>query len=807
MYPAILKQALPILAILLLPLYEAIAMTPKESTLPGIVLPTELTQKLLNHYREKGSGYIPRTEHLHDDGSPHYTNRLILQDSPYLLQHAHNPVNWYPWGEEALAVAQRENKPIFLSIGYSTCHWCHVMERESFEDLAIAEYLNNNFIAIKVDREQRPDLDASYMMAVMLITGSGGWPMSTFLTTDAKPFYGGTYFPPENFLELLRRINQLWHEQPSELIAQGELVATEVAEFSAIKGEAGKLDDAVFAEAANSLMESYDELQGGFGSAPKFPNETMLLMLMQRVERFGLQNSRDAMNALIHTLDAMYQGGIHDHIGGGFHRYSIDDEWLVPHFEKMLYNQALLARTYLKGWQLSGLTRHATVARNTLDYVLRDMRSDQGAFYSATDADSEGDEGKFFVWDREELHQLLPDQLAKRAIDLFNITANGNFESSNILHLPQRPAEYARENKIELNILLSEIEQIRELLYAAREKRPHPARDEKIVSAWNGMMITTFALAGQQLAEPRYIDAATTAGEFIWRNNRPSRGRLNRVHLNGKSSVAASQEDYAWLGEAMVTLYDVTQDMKWLARARELADGMVELFHDSSQGGFYMSSTDVVVSGIGRTKDLDDGAIPSGNSMALRLLSLLANRTEELRYAELADKTIAAFATTVKQSPLNYSWFLLAGEEHLKSETGSLLYAGQGTVRVKATAFLPKRVGDDWELSLTLKMKDGWHVNAHIPKQKYLIGTTIGMAEKSGWKLEQVSYPSAVTRTLGFSREALDLYENEVTITARLKHQGDAPLHIPLTLNVQSCSDKICLAPEKLSLAISTASE
>ncbi|NOR51818.1 MAG: DUF255 domain-containing protein, partial [Gammaproteobacteria bacterium] len=321
-------------------------------TLPGIELSKELVFELHKGYQNKGENYSPRTDHLHDDGTPLYTNRLILQDSPYLLQHAHNPVNWYSWGAGALEAAKIENKPIFLSIGYSTCHWCHVMERESFESREIAEFLNHHFISIKVDREQRPDLDASYMIAVKLITGRGGWPMSTFLTPNGKPFFGGTYFPPTEFLQLLQRIDKLREGQQARLQDQAERVAKAVAAVNSNKGKAGKLGAMTIERAAAAMMERYDELQGGFGRAPKFPKETMLLMLLQRVER---QGDRQAMNALVHTLDAMSQGGIYDQVGGGFHRYSIDDEWLVPHFEKMLYNQALLGRVYLKGWQLGGL--------------------------------------------------------------------------------------------------------------------------------------------------------------------------------------------------------------------------------------------------------------------------------------------------------------------------------------------------------------------------------------------------------------------------------------------------------------------
>ena len=820
MFVSTAKQIFRLLiALLLLPAATVFALEEGGNTMPGIELAKELTLDLQKAYQQKGYSYKPRTEHLHDDGTPIYTNRLIYQDSPYLLQHAHNPVNWYSWGNEALETAKRENKPIFLSIGYSTCHWCHVMERESFENREIAEFLNQNFISIKVDREQRPDLDASYMTAVTLITGRGGWPMSTFLTTDGKPFYGGTYFPPTEFLQILQRIDQLWSEQQEILIDQGERVAKAVNAANSIKGKAGKLGADTISQAIDAMMDRYADLQGGFGSAPKFPNETMLLMLLQSMER---QGDEKALNALIHTLDAMYQGGIHDQIGGGFHRYSIDDEWLVPHFEKMLYNQALLGRVYLKGWQLDELPRHAQVTRDILDYVLRDMTSEQGGFFSATDADSEGHEGRFFVWDRQELQDALPENLARLAIELFNVTDSGNFESRNILYLPQLPESYAAENNIPLAQLQQNIRQIREILYQVRDRRPHPARDEKIVTAWNGMMITTLALAGQQLSDSRYTSAAINAAEFIWRHNRRSRGVLYRVHLNGNSSVAASQEDYAWLGEALVALYDVTGNMLWLDRAREIADGMIRQFHDAGLGGFYMSNNETLLAGMGRGKDIDDGAIPSGNSVALRLLTQLATRVPpqipsgleasnggSINYGDLADETMVAFATTVEDSPLNYSWFLAASEERIKGETGQVQYAGQGTVQAKIAARPKSDKGFDnvWELSVTLNMADGWHVNSIEPLQDYLVATTLSVPVQADWVLAEVNYPPSVVRSLGFSREPLSLYEGKVTISATLIQKSAKPLHIPLLLKVQSCSDQVCLAPEELSFSISIAIE
>ncbi|NOR52168.1 MAG: thioredoxin, partial [Gammaproteobacteria bacterium] len=411
----------------------------------------------------------------------------------------------------------------------------------------------------------------------------------------------------------------------------------------------------------------------------------------------------------------------------------------------------------------------------------------------------------FFVWEKQELLNTLPEELAKLAIELFNVTDDGNFESSNILYLPQLPESYAKENNIALEQLRHDIQQIRELLYKRREQRIHPVRDEKVITAWNGMMITTLALAGEQFAESRYTEVAIKAANFIWKHNRPAKGELYRIYLNGKSSVAASQEDYAWMGEALVTLYDVTTNPIWLQRAQELADGMIKQFHDPETGGFYMSGSDAILAGMVRGKNVTDAAIPSGNSVALSLLSQLAIRTGELRYGEFADETMATFATMVERSPLSYTWFLLASEERIKGETGSVLYAGQGVVQAKVVAI--HKEAKVWDLSVKLNIAEGWHVNSHRPIQEYLIATAISLPEDSGWKLNTVDYPQPVIRNLGFSRELLALYEGELTITATLIQKSENSLQIPLTLKVQSCSEEICLAPEKLNFSLSTARE
>ena len=431
--------------------------------------PTELQQRLDEALAAKGPGYVPRTEHLAPDGRPRHTNRLILEDSPYLLQHAHNPVDWFPWGEEAFAKARAENKLIFLSIGYSTCHWCHVMERESFEDPAIAALLNAHFVAIKVDRETRPDLDQLYMTAVQLLAGHGGWPMSSILAPTGETIVGGTYYPPEDFADLLGRAQALWQEREAEMRARGAKVAQLVRAALAPGEQVAALGDAVVAEAVTALISQHDDLQGGFGSAPKFPKAPQLSLVLDHALRAG---DRRALDTAAFTLRAMARGGIHDQVGGGFHRYAIDDAWLVPHFEKMLYDQAQLARLYLQAWRMTGDPAFARVGRRALDFVLGDLTSPEGGFYSATDADSEGGEGRFFLWTPAELRAALPPEDAELAIAFYGVTEAGNFEGRTILHVPDPMPETVRALGVSHAELWERVDRINARLLAVRERRP-----------------------------------------------------------------------------------------------------------------------------------------------------------------------------------------------------------------------------------------------------------------------------------------------------------------------------------------------
>ncbi len=777
---------------------------------PGVVYTSQLRQQLESGLQSLGSGYQPRTEHLHENGQPKFTNRLILEDSPYLRQHAHNPVDWQPWGPEAFAQARREGKPVFLSIGYSTCHWCHVMERESFESIEVAEYLNTHFISIKVDRERRPDIDEIYMTAVQIITGQGGWPMSSFLTEEGKTFFGGTYYPRDQFLLLLKRGIQVWTEGREGIREQADQISDAVQRHLNQTQAAGTLSQSAPATASRQLLQRHDTANGGFGPPPKFPNEANYLFLID----FALRNPDQKLNDLVRfDLKTMARGGIYDQVGGGFHRYSTDQDWLVPHFEKMLYNQAQMARVYMDGAVLTGDAEFSRVARQILDYVLRDMTAPEGGFYSATDADSEGGEGLFFVWTPAQLKAVLSKQDAALTMKLFNVTEAGNFEASNILHMTAAVDVMATEAGISAESYVRKLDKIRQQLYTARELREHPGRDEKIITAWNAMMIMALAQAGHLPAGERYAEAALKAGQFLWQNHRDAKGRLYRASLKGRASVAGVQEDYAWLADAFISLYDLHQDMRWLARARSLLESMQEGFWDEANGGFFMSTENAVdqsvASAMGRPKDVIDGAVPAGNAVALHALARLARRPgkhdEFFATNARASALLTAFAQAVNDRPSAFSYLLLAAQVHDDGEAGALQYAAHGGIKIKAHANPDNDPDADYRLVVCVDIQPGWHINAHQPLSDDLIPTSLeASVDQPAWRLLNVSYPRPITKELGFQSEALALYEGQVQLSAPLQATAVAaaePL-LRIKLRLQACDDKICLPPETLVLQV-----
>jgi len=548
-------------------------------------------------------------------------NHLANETSPYLLQHVNNPVDWHPWGPEALALSKKLNKPIFLSIGYSACHWCHVMEHESFENEAIAKSLNEKFVCIKVDREERPDLDQIYMNAVQMMTGRGGWPMSVFLTPDLKPFFSGTYWPPKRsrgmpgFDEVIAGVSNAWETNREAVVDTADKLTKELGKIDQQGGD-GTLTEGLIAGAFQHFRNTFDSTHGGFGGAPKFPSPMGLQLLLRYWHR---KRDRQALNMVKVTLDRMAAGGIYDHLGGGFARYSVDARWLVPHFEKMLYDNAQLAATYVEAYQATGEENYARVVRETLDYTLRDMTDPAGGFYSTEDADSEGVEGKFYVWTPTQLREVLGDAAAATFAKVYDVTDHGNFEHANILNLPKSIDQQATALGHDIDELRKELADSREKLFAAREPRIHPAKDDKVIVAWNGLMIDTMARAGAVLGEQRYIDAAVKAADFLLNTLRRADGRLLHTWRNGQAKLDAYLDDYANLANGLVSLYEATFEGRHLDAAIALMQTVIDHFADSKGGGFYYTADDheqLIV----RSKDFTDNAVPSGNAMAATVL-------------------------------------------------------------------------------------------------------------------------------------------------------------------------------------------
>ena len=606
-----------------------------------------------------------------------HTNRLISQSSPYLLQHAHNPVQWYPWGAEAFERAKSQDKPIFLSIGYSTCHWCHVMESESFEDERIAQIMNKHFVSIKVDREQRPDVDQIYMNAVQLMTGSGGWPLSVFLTPDGQPFYGGTYFPPKDmygrpsFERVLLSIAEAWENRRQELVDSAGEVNAVLANLTE-PTEKEELSPESLSSAFAYFQNVFDNTNGGFGRAPKFPQPTNLSLLLHYWQR---TTNKQALQMVEKTLAAMAQGGIYDHIGGGFHRYATDAEWLVPHFEKMLYDQALLSKVYIQAYQITKNEEYARIARETFEYVLRDMTDADGGFYGGEDADSEGQEGTFYLWEAKQLASILDQDEAKLFAAYYGVTKKGNFEEGKtILNISATVEQLAERSAKDRDSILGVLGAAWKKVFDERARRIRPHRDDKIITAWNGLMISSLAYGGVVLQEERYINAAARAAEFILRGLRED-GRLMRYYRAGRAVEPAFLDDYAFMIMALLDLYEATFDSEWLIEAEKLSDQMIELFADEQHGGFFFSGKDgekLII----RTKDSSDGAIPSGNSIAALALLKLGRLSMAERFTGHGATVLEVFSQQLKQSPANSS-AMLAGLDFWLGPTQEIVIAGK----------------------------------------------------------------------------------------------------------------------------------
>ncbi len=595
-------------------------------------------------------------------------NHLAHETSPYLLQHRDNPVDWYPWCDEALERACREDKPIFLSIGYSACHWCHVMEHESFENEAIAALLNRHFVSIKVDREERPDLDQIYMNAVQMLTGRGGWPMSVFLTPDLKPFYGGTYFPPRatggmpGFDQVLVAVADAWTNRRDQALAGAEQLTEELRNVAvASGGSAAVLSRELIDGAVAQLRQAFDPTWGGFGAAPKFPHPMDLQLLLATHQRTGQTDLLDIVRV---TLDRMAAGGIYDHLGGGFARYSVDQRWLVPHFEKMLYDNALLARTYLDAYLVTGNERYASVVRETLDYLLRDMTDPGGGFYSTEDADSEGEEGLFYTWTPAEIEAVLGPDATETFCRVYDVTQMGNFEGRSILNLPKTLTECAKALGCNPTKLEAELADSRAKLLASRAKRVRPHRDDKVIVAWNGLAIDALGRAWAPLDKPEYLIAADRAAEFILTHLRRDDGRLLHTWRAGTAKLDAYLDDYTSLANSLFTLYEATGNEEWIDEATSLMDIVLARFADPDGGGFFYTADDHERL-ITRSKELTDSSTPSGNALAATVLLRLGKLLGRRDYLDAAEATLAAAAPILERAPLAAGQMLLALDHYL----------------------------------------------------------------------------------------------------------------------------------------------
>ena len=725
---------------------------------PGISrVDPELMDRFARALRMRGEGYRPRTRHIGPNGGAKYTNRLFLETSPYLLQHAHNPVDWYPWGDEAFEQARRLRRPLFVSIGYSTCHWCHVMEEESFEDEEIARFLNENFIAVKVDREERPDVDAIYMKAVQGFSGTGGWPLSVWLTPERKPFFGGTYFPPRDgrfgkgsgFLEILQALSDSYISMSSEV----EEICGKATAFirQALSPEGG--DDlptaGALTDAARFYLDHFDPLNGGLASAPKFPSHLPVRFLLRFHRRTGDGSYLDMARR---TLEAMAAGGICDQVGGGFHRYSTDEKWLVPHFEKMLYDNALLVSAYLEGYQATGRVDFARVARETLRFIERDMTAPGGAFYSATDADNPGEggrreEGTFFTWTPAEIEAALGPERARIVARYYGVTDDGNFEGRSILHVSASPTAVARDlglPEAELDTVLSEA---KDLLYRARSLRTGPIRDEKILTAWNGLAISAYARAGLVLDDPGYVERACRAARFLLENAFRG-GRLHRTWKDGEARHPGLLEDHAFLVAGFLDLYEASADLAWLEEAVAMDAILTDRFEDKARGGFFLTGDgheELLV----REKPLYDGAEPSGTSVAVLNLLRLHEFTTDPQYRARAENAFRYAAPTLMSNPISLSEMLLALDFYLdrpkqvvvviprgagKDEAAHLLSAFRGK-------FVPNRVlsvvreGQEQEMVARIiplvrgKEASGGRATAYVCEERTCMPPTGNLAE------------------------------------------------------------------------------
>ena len=735
------------------------------------------------------------------DGSWKWTNRLVHETSPYLLLHAHNPVDWYPWSDEALELAKKENRLIFLSVGYSTCYWCHVMEREVFSNPEIAEMMNKNFINIKIDREERPDLDEIYMTATQLLIQRGGWPNSVFLTPDLKPFYAGTYFPPTDmpgrpgFPTILDAVHEAWVTREAEVIESANQISKTIEMaisrgFTALNARA--LDRVLVTAALDYLRTSYSHAYGGFGRAPKFPSPANLEFLLSEYERKSeLQTppigNESLLKMITYTLDMMAYGGMYDQVGGGFHRYSVDAKWLIPHFEKMLYDNAQLAKVYLQAYQLTQEPRYRRVAEEIFGFIFREMTAPEGGFYAALDAETDAEEGKYYVWTADEIQKVLGKKDAKHFNDVYGVDKGPNFEGKSVLYVPKGSV---------VESAVKDLSTAREKLLKARAEREYPLLDTKVIVNWNGLMIDALAYGYQVLGEEQYLAAASKAAQFVLDTLRKPDGELWHTYTAGVVKQDAYLDDYAFFVRGLLGLYHATGEEKWLDSARTLTDTMIQLFWDDKNGGFYYTKADAKHL-IVRTKKPYDSAIPSGNAVAVK--NLLAFGADYRNYAE---KTLRTFSDSMAQSPSSFmhmhfalNHYLMTAEKEFDIATPSLVTA--------ATAI--KAENDEiFKVEVQLEIAAGWHINANPAGQDNLIPTTLEVDTDMPVEIIDIAYPKGRSARFEFSDESLNVYEDSLTIPLKLKRKSNATgsSKVTLKLTYQPCNDTECLFPDTLEIPL-----
>ena len=778
------------------------------------------------------------------DGTWKWTNALIRETSPYLLLHAHNPVDWYPWGPEALERAKAENKPIFLSVGYSTCYWCHVMERKVFSDPEIAKMMNAWFINIKVDREERPDIDEIYMTATQIMTGSGGWPNSVFLTPDLLPFFGGTYFPPEDsrgrpgFPKVLNALREVWLTQQTEVIVQAEKITEVIRQATAAAPAAVEetpLDRQLISAAVKALQSRYDATYGGFGSAPKFPSPTNLELLLSEYERGP---SKSILEMVTNTLDKMAYGGMYDQIGGGFHRYSVDARWLVPHFEKMLYDNALLAKVYLHTYQLTKNPLYRRIAAEIFRFVSREMTSGAGGFYSALDAEVDAEEGKSYIWTKEQIQKILGRKNANLFMGVYGVDRGPNFEGgTNILYLPVPFSSAAKSLKKSEDELHSQLDPLKAQLLSAREERKQPLLDTKVIASWNGLMIDAFAYGYEVLGDKQYRDVAEKAARFNLKYLRTAEGRLMRTYREGVAKYNGYLDDYAFLVRGLLGLYQATTEETWLTEAASLTDTMNLLFWDNKNGGFYFTLANqkhLVV----RTKNPYDSALPSGNAVAANNLLILAQHLDKKDYLDKAEKTLQNFAGMMKQSPTAFMHMLFATNRYLSTDWTKVGEAHQeqssqfGLNReviseinlfglpkapqpsedelLTLAASIPSKrdilLGNGFDVKVHLELAEGWHINANPSSWDLLIPTTVSVSPDASVEILSVTYPKGKPFHADFSEAPISVYEGDVTVKMKLKLKPGETIEkaFPLNINVryQACDAYRCLPPSTATIPL-----